>query len=235
MTKEKILVVEDDAAILTGLEDLLQGEGFAVCTAKDGEEASRIYAGEKPTLVLLDIMIPEKSGFDVCREIRKTDPVTPILMLTAKGQEVDKVVGLELGADDYIVKPFSVGELLARIRANLRRIHSAPLKRNTQPIAFGDVHIDPKTYRGSKGSMKFSVTSRELDLLRLFLEHEGEVIERFTLLDKIWGIRYEGTTRTLDQHIAKLRQKIEDNPAEPAYIQTVYAVGYRFSLPKEDD
>lgn len=235
MTKEKILVVEDDAAILTGLEDLLQGEGFLVCTAKDGEEALRIYAAEKPTLVLLDIMIPEKSGFDVCREIRRTDPVTPILMLTAKGQEVDKVVGLELGADDYIVKPFSVGELLARIRANLRRIHSEPLKRNTQPIAFGDVRIDPKTYRGSKGSTQFSVTSRELDLLRLFLEHEGEVVERFTLLDKIWGIRYEGTTRTLDQHIAKLRQKIEDNPAEPVFIQTVYAVGYRFSLPKGED
>jgi DNA-binding response OmpR family regulator len=228
MKKEKILIVEDDSAILTGLVDLLSGEGYEVCEAKDGKTALSLYESEKPTLILLDIMIPEKSGYDVCREIRKKDPMTPILMLTAKGQEVDKVVGLELGADDYIVKPFGLNELLARIRARLRRIDARPQKKEHSPISFGDVFIDPKTLKGTKGKKDFSVSAREIDLLRLFLQHDGEVIERFTLLDEIWGIRYEGTTRTLDQHIAKLRQKIEENPASPRHILTVHGVGYRF-------
>ncbi len=229
MKKEMILVVEDDRAILTGLRDLFESEGYAVTTAEDGEEALRAYAREKPTLVLLDIMIPEKSGYDVCREIRKKDDATPILMLTAKGQEVDKVVGLEMGADDYIVKPFGVSELLARVRAGLRRARTKPAAKDKTPIAFGDVAIDPHTYAGKKGEKTFAVSGRELRLLRFFLDHDGQVIERFTLLDEIWGIRYEGTTRTLDQHIAKLRQKIEDDPANPRFIQTVHGVGYRFT------
>ena len=228
MKKEIILVVEDDRAILTGLKDLLEAEGYGVATAEDGQEALQAYAREKPTLVLLDIMIPEKSGYDVCREIRKKDDVTPILMLTAKGQEVDKVVGLEMGADDYIVKPFGVSELLARIRAGLRRSRAKPTARDDSPITFGDVAIDPKTYSGKKGEKTFAVSARELRLLRFFLDHDGQVIERFTLLDEIWGIRYEGTTRTLDQHVAKLRQKIEDDPANPLFIRTVHGVGYRF-------
>jgi DNA-binding response OmpR family regulator len=173
-------------------------------------------------------MIPEISGYDVCRQIRKQDEVTPILMLTAKGQEVEKVVGLELGADDYIVKPFGVSELVARIRAHLRRSRTQPPKKDTSTISFGDVVIDPLTYTGQKGETTFSVSARELALLQYFAARDGEVIERFTLLDEIWGIRYEGTTRTLDQHIAKLRRKIEDDPAQPQYIQTVHGVGYRF-------
>jgi DNA-binding response OmpR family regulator len=228
MKKEKILIVEDDVAILTGLTDLLMGEGYEVCSAVSGDESLRIYTREKPNLILLDIMIPEKSGYDVCREIRKTDTVTPILMLTAKGQEVDKVVGLELGADDYIVKPFGVSELLARIRARLRRLQSSPAKKDLTPIAFGDVQIDPKTFTGRKGKKSFSVSSREIELLKYFIRHDGEVVERFTLLDEIWGIRYEGTTRTLDQHIAKLRQKIENDPSRPKHILTIHGVGYRF-------
>ncbi|OGD17877.1 MAG: DNA-binding response regulator [Candidatus Aminicenantes bacterium RBG_16_63_16] len=228
MKKEQILVVEDDRAILTGLKDLLEAEGYVVATAENGEDALRAYGREKPTLILLDIMIPEKSGYDVCREIRKKDDLTPILMLTAKGQEVDKVVGLEMGADDYIVKPFGVSELLARVRAGLRRARAKPAARDTSPIAFGDVAVDPKTYTGKKGHQTFAVSSRELRLLRFLLDHDGQVVERFTLLDEIWGIRYEGTTRTLDQHIAKLRQKIEDDPANPRHIQTVHGVGYRF-------
>jgi len=228
MKKEMILVVEDDRAILTGLKDLLEAEGYAVATAEDGGEALRVYEREKPTLVLLDIMIPEKSGYDVCREIRKKDEITPILMLTAKGQEVDKVVGLEMGADDYIVKPFGVSELLARVRARLRRPRAKPEARDAGPIAFGDVIVNAKTLTGKKGAKTFAVSSRELALLRFFLDHEDEVVERFTLLDEVWGIRYEGTTRTLDQHIAKLRQKIEDDPANPRFIQTVHGVGYRF-------
>ncbi len=228
MKKEKILIIEDDRSILTGLVDLLETEGYKVCTAEDGEQALRIYQQEKPTLILLDIMLPEVSGYDVCREIRKQDDVTPILMLTAKGQEVEKVVGLEMGADDYIVKPFGVNELLARIRARLRRSKAKPASLDTGPIAFGDIVIDPKTYSGKKGRKAFSVSARELALLRYFIEHDGEVMERFTLLDEIWGIRYQGTTRTLDQHIAKLRRKIEKDSAQPRFIQTVHGVGYRF-------
>jgi len=228
--KEKILVVEDDPAILTGLEDLLAGEGFEVRSARDGAAALRAYQAEPPALILLDIMIPKMSGLDVCREIRRKDLLTPILMLTAKGQEIDKVVGLELGADDYIVKPFGVGELLARVRAALRRAAArAAGIRDTSPIEFSGIRIDPKTFTGTKGGRSFPVTAREIELLRFFRGRAGEVVDRFTLLDEIWGVRYEGTTRTLDQHIAKLRQKIEDDPSEPRHIQTVYGVGYRFT------
>ena len=230
MGKEKILVVEDDAAILTGLVDLLEGEGYAVFRAADGNEALLIYEKEKPALVLLDIMIPEQSGYDVCREIRKKDDLTPILMLTAKGEEVDKVVGLELGADDYIVKPFGVNELLARVRAALRRHRSVSSRPDDdRPIEFGNVRIEPKTFKGRRGEEEFELTRREILLLKLFKEHEGEVLDRFTILEEVWGVRYEGTTRTLDQHIAKLRRKIEDCPSSPRHILTVHGVGYRFS------
>ncbi|HAV42801.1 TPA: DNA-binding response regulator [bacterium] len=230
MKREKILVVEDDYPILTGLIDLLNIEGFEVSSARDGLEALRLYRQEKPNLILLDIMIPEKSGYDVCREIRRKDLTTPILMLTAKGQEIDKVVGLEIGADDYIVKPFGVKELLARIRAALRRSNARTQREeDDRPIVFGNIHINPKTLRGQKGDEEFLVTPREVQLLQLFIQHDGEVVHRFTLLDEIWGLKYEGTTRTLDQHIAKLRQKIEENPAHPRYITTIHGVGYRFT------
>ena len=229
MSRERILVVEDDPAILTGLVDLLEGEGFEVRSARDGAAALRAYQAEPPSLILLDVMIPEKSGLDVCREVRRRDPLTPIVMLTAKGQEVDKVIGLELGADDYIVKPFGVGELLARVRAALRRAAvRTESARDVRPLEFGDVRVDPRTFAGTKSGRSFAVTAREIELLRFFLARDGEVVERFSLLDEIWGVRYEGTTRTLDQHIAKLRQKVEDDPAAPRFIQTVYGVGYRF-------
>jgi DNA-binding response OmpR family regulator len=227
--KEKILIVEDDTAILTGLIDLLTQEGYKVSSASDGSEALRCYEMERPDLILLDIMIPEKSGYDVCKEIRKKDQNIPILMLTAKGQEVDKVVGLEIGADDYIVKPFGLKELLARVRAVLRRAAHKPAKRkDDSPIEFGDVFIDPKTLRGRKKKKTFNVIPREVQLLQLFMVHEGQVLERFTILNEIWGLQYEGTTRTLDQHIAKLRKKIEDDPACPKHIVTVFGTGYRF-------
>lgn len=228
MKKVKILVVEDDRPILIGLVDLLRGEGYEVAAAEDGREALRAYAQARPNLILLDIMIPEKSGYDVCREIRAQDSLTPILMLTAKGQEADKVAGLELGADDYVVKPFGVSELLARVRALLRRNRKEKPAKDMSPIAFGRVRIDPRTYEGRRGKKAFTVTGRELQLLRHFLDHDGEVVERFALLDAVWGIKYEGTTRTLDQHIAKLRQKVEDDPADPRHILTVHGLGYRF-------
>ncbi len=230
---EKILIVEDDPSILTGLIDLLTGEGFKVTFARDGIEAINKYNNEKPDLILLDIMIPEKSGYDVCKSIRSQDPVVPILMLTAKGEEVDKVVGLELGADDYIVKPFGLKELLARIRSALRRIKAKPYKKDDTPISFGDIYIDPKTLKAIKGETDIAITLREIAILQHFIKHEGEVVDRVTLLDEIWGVKYEGTTRTLDQHIAKLRQKIEDDSVNPKYIITVHGAGYKFfSKPK---
>jgi DNA-binding response OmpR family regulator len=228
MKKEMILVVEDDPAILTGLVDLFRSEGYEVAQAADGKEALRLYDAHRPSLVVLDIMIPEKSGYDVCREIRTRDARTPVLMLTAKGREVDKVVGLELGADDYVVKPFGVAELLARVRALLRRGRGQPPARNLSPIAFGDVLIDPGTYEGKKGDKRFTLTGRELQLLRFLLDHDGQVVERFDALEAVWGMKYEGTTRTLDQHVAKLRRKVEDDPASPRHILTVHGVGYRF-------
>lgn len=226
--KRKILVVEDEVPILTGLVDLLESEGFQVVFAKDGEEALRKYSQQKFDLILLDVMIPEKSGYEVCKDIRKKDVMTPILMLTAKGQEVDKVVGLELGADDYIVKPFGVKELVSRVRAALRRAHPAPVPGETGKIVFGDVCIDPKTFKGKRGKKEFKVSAREISLLRLFLSRQGQVIDRFTLLSEVWGISYEGTTRTLDQHIAKLRGKIEQDPAHPKHIVTAHTIGYQF-------
>jgi DNA-binding response OmpR family regulator len=229
MRKQKILIIEDDRAIITGIRDLLQSEHYAVSIAYDGRTALERYRQDRPDLVLLDIMIPEKSGYEVCKEIRKTDHATPIVMLTAKSQEVDKVVGFDLGADDYVVKPFGVQELLARIRTCLRRSSPQEKHPDNSEISFGNVRINPKTLQGRKGKEEFPLVQREVDLLRYFLDHEGEVLDRFALLDKIWGLSYGGTTRTLDQHISKLRRKIEDDPARPRHIITVHTVGYKFS------
>ena len=229
--KDRILVVEDDPAILQGLVDLLEGEGFEVSVASDGARALKKYAARRPDLVLLDIMIPERSGYEVCKEIRRKDPLTPIVMLTAKGEEIDKVVGLEIGADDYIVKPFSVKELLARVRAALRRARAEPGKKkwDDSPIAFADIEIDPKTFSGRKGKKEFALTMRELRLMQFFLEHDGDVLDRYKILDEVWGIKYEGTTRTLDQHVARLRHKIESDASKPRHIITIHGVGYRFT------
>jgi DNA-binding response OmpR family regulator len=227
--KQRILVVEDDPAIMTGLVDLLEAEGFAVVRATTGPDALARHAEGAPDLVLLDVMIPGKSGYDVCREIRRTDAVTPVIMLTAKGQEIDKVVGLELGADDYVVKPFGANELVARVRAVLRRGRPRKTEKDNVAISFGDVTVDPRTMRGSKAGKEFDVSRRELALLQLFVSREGQALDRFTLMDEVWGVRYEGTTRTLDQHIAGLRKKVEDDPAHPRYITTVHGTGYRFT------
>jgi DNA-binding response OmpR family regulator len=234
---EAILVVEDEEPILVGLEDLLRGEGYRVAVARDGREALASFARNRPDLVLLDVMIPEVSGYDVCREIRREDRVTPILMLTAKGQEVDKVVGLELGADDYIVKPFGVNELLARVRSALRRSRLPSATEGAggagndaagEPFAFGVVQVDPRKMVCITGGRSHRLSRLELRLLTLLYRHPGEVLDRFTILERVWGVRYEGTTRTLDQHIAGLRKKIEADPGQPRHILTVHGVGYRF-------
>jgi len=232
--RERILIVEDETSLLAGLADLLQGEGYEVACASDGRQAMERYRGDRPTLILLDIMIPEKSGYEVCREIRKSDSNIPILMLTAKGEEVDKIAGLELGADDYIVKPFGVGELLARIRAACRRRDAGKEAQGTQPevLEFGDVRIDVKKMEGSTGKRRFPLSARELKLLEMFVSHQGEVLDRSVLLERVWGVRYEGTTRTLDQHIAQLRKKIEKDPARPVFLHTVHGVGYKLIIPR---
>ena len=233
---ERILVVEDDPAIVLGLEDLLRAEGYRVDCARDGREALQLYHGSHPDLIVLDVMIPELSGYEVCRQIRRQDTSTPILMLTAKGQEPDKVAGLELGADDYVVKPFGISELLARIRALLRRCRTGGGDNLAATFHFGTVQIDPPKLEGRRGGKPFALTARELSLLKLFYSRCGQVLSRSEILEEIWGISYQGTTRTLDQHIANLRKKIEDDPAHPRHIRTVHRVGYRFdcSQVKED-
>ncbi len=233
----KILIAEDDMHIRNGLTDTLESEGYQVIQAENGTQALALVEKNTVDLLLLDIMMPEKSGYDVCQAIRANDKTTPVIMLTAKGEEIDKVVGLKLGADDYITKPFGIHELLARIEAVLRR--SACSRPDTfkdqdrskaqAPFRFSRFTVDPKTYKliGQNGD-ETDISKRELDLLRLFADHPGEVLDRETLLNKIWGIDYTGTTRTLDQHISVLRKKIEADPSTPVIITTAHGIGYRF-------
>jgi|LSQX01.1.fsa_nt_gb DNA-binding response OmpR family regulator len=234
--KERILVAEDDQAILTGVADLLESEGYDVVTARNGAEALERYRSDSPGLVLLDVMMPEMSGYDVCRAIRSENAVVPVVMLTAKGQEVDRVVGLELGADDYIVKPFGMAELLARVRAALRR---GALAENQRPgqvrstLSFGEVRVDFDAMTGTRGGLSFALTPRENALLQFFADREGKVLSRDVLLEEVWGIECDVTTRTVDQHVVRLRQKIEDDPSRPEHLLTVHGAGYRFRMLKE--
>ena len=233
MNTAHILVAEDDRNILTGLVDTLESEGYQAMPASDGEEALVLFRNNPFDLVLLDIMMPGKSGYDVCREIRSADADIPIIMLTAKGEEIDKVVGLQLGADDYITKPFGVHELLARIAAVLRRSKRNPagVKNNeTVPdnFEFGDANIDVRTFKLVKGTASIDLSEREIRILHFFSLHPNEVLSRDQLLNAIWGIDYYGTTRTLDQHVAQLRKKVEHDPSKPQFIKTVHRVGYRY-------
>ena len=225
----KILIAEDEQPIREGLIDLLETEGYKAVGAENGEKALEIYRSDKIDMAVLDIMMPEKSGYDVCREIRKKDEKLPIIFLTAKEEEIDKVVGLELGADDYIVKPFGVRELLARIKTVLRRSSTSSESAEKKDVfSFGSCKVDPVKFILTRNSQSFDLSEKEVNLLMYFYSRENEVLSRDHLLDKFWGIEYSGTTRTLDQHIAKLRQKVEKNPAEPDHIHTVHGTGYRF-------
>lgn len=232
----KILVAEDDAHLRQGLIDLLQAEGYQVLAAADGAAALRIFASNRPDLVLLDVMMPEKSGYDVCREIRKEDARLPIIMLTAKGEEIDKVVGLELGADDYVTKPFGLHELRARIAAVLRRAAPAAPNDSESPSVFrvGPAEVDRKSYQLRQGGRSFPLTAKEMKLLEVFSRHPGQVLSRDELLNLAWGTGYFGTTRTLDQHIAQLRKKIEIDPATPRVITTLHGIGYRYEREEAD-
>lgn len=222
----KVLIVEDEEIILQGLIDNLEIEGYDVITARDGTKALELAKTKNPDLIILDIMLPKKSGYDVCKELRMEKIKTPILMLTAKGQEVDKVLGLELGADDYVTKPFSVKELLARIKAVLRRYN--PEETELKEYKFGKIKIDFAAYKAFKGNRELDLSAKEFDVLRLLISNKGKIVSRDDFLEKAWGYDEFPTTRTVDNHIASLRQKIEDNPSDPKYIITVHGVGYRF-------
>ena len=234
MANVRILVAEDDDHIRTGLIDTLQSEGYAADGAVNGNQALEQFNRQPYDLVILDIMMPEKSGYDVCRDIRSQNRTVPIIMLTAKSEEVDKVVGLHLGADDYVTKPFGVNELLARIAAVLRRCHrsekaSPSPEPDTQPFDFGLARIHPDQYRAIRQGNVSELTAMELKLIVYFHRHPQKVLDRDRLLNAVWGIDYYGTTRTLDQHVAQLRKKIESDASRPCFLQTVHGVGYRYS------
>lgn len=229
--KTKILVVEDDPHILLGLEEILKSDGFEVAACNRGDTALDAVHKHQPALILLDVMLPGLSGYDLCKQLRAKKVATPILMLTAKGQEIDKVVGLELGADDYVTKPFGVRELLARIHALLRRGTTVPAGSTAGegPFQIGEATIDPKTFQLKRGKTVEDLTARELKLLQMFRAHAGEVLSRDRLLNEVWGYNYYGTTRTLDQVIVQLRKKLGDHGSEPRHLLTVHGVGYKLA------
>jgi DNA-binding response OmpR family regulator len=222
----RILVVEDDAAILRGLADNLACESHDVLTATDGERACSIVREQKPDLVILDLMLPRMSGYDVCRTLRGEGVTTPILMLTARGDESDRVLGLDLGADDYLTKPFSIRELLARVRALLRRTQAAAP--SIDVLHFEDTSIDFKRYEARNAGGPIDMTKKEFGVLRYLAARAGEVVTREELLDQVWGYDSMPTTRTVDNHVASLRAKLEDDPSQPRHLQTVHGVGYKW-------
>jgi DNA-binding response OmpR family regulator len=230
--KTKILVVEDDPHILLGLEEVLKSEGYEVASCNRGDHAIDCVAKHKPALIILDVMLPGLSGYDICKQLRSKKITTPILMLTAKGQEIDKVVGLDLGADDYVTKPFGVRELLARIQALLRRGGNSISETGTEAaFQIGDATIDPRTFQIKRRKTVEELTARELRLLQIFHAHPGEVLSRDRLLNEVWGQNYYGTTRTLDQVIVQLRKKLGDNGGVPKHLLTIHGVGYKLQPP----
>ena len=234
--KTKILIVEDDPHILLGLEEVLKSEGYETASCNRGDEAVGAVAKFQPTLIVLDVMLPGASGYDICKQLRAKKISSPILMLTAKGQEIDKVVGLDLGADDYVTKPFGVRELLARIQALLRRSggssgsSASHHEADERPFKIGEATIDSKSFQVKRGKLTAELTAKELKLLQVFHAHSGEVLSRDKLLNEVWGYNYYGTTRTLDQVIVQLRKKLGDNGGEPKHLITIHGVGYKLAL-----
>lgn len=224
-TNVKILIVEDESDMLNGLRDNFEYEGYQVIAVKDGEEGLKRATADKPDLVVLDVMLPKISGLEVCKRLRQRSRV-PILMLTARGQEVDKVAGLETGADDYVTKPFSIRELLARVKALLRR--SDPGRQPIQGYSFGGVTVDFVVHQATRGGKPLEFSTKELDLLRYFILHRGETLSRDRLLEDVWGYENYPTTRTVDTHVMKLRQKVEEDASHPKFILTLHGTGYKF-------
>jgi two-component system response regulator RegX3 len=229
--RRTILLVEDEPAIAEPLVESLEREGFALEVAGTVASALEQTAWLRPDLVLLDLMLPDGSGFDVCREVRRTSQV-PIIMLTARGDEADRVIGLELGADDYVAKPFSAREVVARVRAVLRRTHAVPAPADGDgPLEIGDVRLDPATRGVTVGGEHLDVTRKEFDLLRLLMGSAGSVVTRERLIDEVWDVNWFGSTKTLDVHVSGLRRKLGDDSAAPRYIHTVRGVGFMFAAP----
>jgi two-component system OmpR family response regulator len=230
---DKILVVDDDKNILDVLRYNLAEEGYAVSTAGDGMAALEVARAEKPDLIILDIMLPGLDGFEVCRILRK-EMAVPILMVTARVDEIDKIVGLDMGADDYMTKPFGVRELLARVRAMLRRSHEKDLSvgsyEETMPsvLKADNIEIDIDRHRAARRGAILKLSPKEFDLLVFLMQHPGQVFNRERLVERVWGYDHEGTARTVDVHVRSLRQKIEDDPRQPEHLLTVHGVGYKF-------
>jgi len=226
--KTKILVVEDDVNIRFGLVELLTSEGFVVEACSRGDQTLAAVQQHRPSLIVLDVMLPGLSGYDICKQLRAQEYQGLILMLTARGQEMDKVIGLELGADDYVTKPFGLRELTARVHALLRRNRASDVS-DGSPQSFGDCLLDPRTFELKRGKKSVSLSAREVKLFQLFISHPNEVLSRDRLLNDVWGYEYYGTTRTLDQAIVQLRKKLADIGADPRQIATVHAYGYKWS------
>jgi DNA-binding response OmpR family regulator len=224
----RILIIEDELPMRRGLEDCLSAEGYRVFSAADGESGLQRALDEQPDLILLDIMMPKLDGFAVAAELRRLGRITPILMLTAKGQVEDRVNGLDAGADDYLVKPFSIEELLARVRALLRRTHKNGLA--TTKLEFGDIVVYLARQTATRGKRELHLTPKEFAMLRLLAATPGEPVSRERFLDAVWGYGAFPTTRTVDNHIASLRRKLEKNPDDPRWLKTVHGVGYKLEV-----
>ncbi len=223
--KTRILIVEDEPAMVAGLRDNFEYEGYEVISAPDGVAGLERALADHPDLVVLDVMMPRMSGLDVCKQLKAKRPALPIIMLTARGQEIDKVVGLELGADDYVTKPFSIRELMARVKAVLRRVSPAPAP---EVYRFEDVEVNIRKNEVRRAGVQVELSGREFELLAYFVTHPAETLSRDRLLDAVWGYDNYPNTRTVDTHILHLRQKLEPNPEEPRLFLTVHGSGYKF-------
>lgn len=227
--KSRILLIEDERGLVRALRDRLKSEGYIVETALDGVTGSERASSEAFDLILLDVMLPERSGFDVCRDLRQLKISTPIIMLTARGEIYDKVLGLKIGADDYLTKPFDMAELLARVEAQLRRNAPQSAVGSSESYRFGEIYVDFRRAEVTRGGQSIELSAREFNLLRYLIKHRGMLCTRNRLLDEVWGYDVNVTTRTVDVHIAWLRQKLESNPRHPQYLLTVYGLGYRLA------
>lgn len=226
MTGQRVLVVDDEPVVAEVVERYLQLDGFDVEVARDGSAALEAAADWAPDLVVLDLMLPKVDGLEVCRRLRESAPV-PIIMLTARGDEADRIVGLELGADDYVVKPFSPRELVARVRSVLRRASASSAAGHGATVRLGDLIINPQTREVSRGGMALNLTAKEFELLHFLAAHPGEVFTRQQLMDQVWDYTFAGDASTVTVHIRRLREKVEPDPVKPRYVKTVWGVGYK--------